>query len=192
MRTGICVMILSIQNRISIMLAWLCFGIATWLCFGCSTTSQDRQHLVWPAKQGSAESFITCRESFSSVRLAYTDSLDDHGLPIEIALNPKEQTEIVSIIDKAEAAEGHAMTPPPWPVAFVFADSVCGTWVATLIGTDRLRFNAENPRSARIMGDDHITPVATEVIVPDSSQILWRLLESKLGETRVKQYRMDF
>lgn len=170
----------------------LCFGLSISLFLGCSTTAQDRRSLVWPAKQGEVQALLACRDSLKTVRLAFTDSLDAQGHAIEIALNPKEQAEILSVIRKSEAAEGHAMTPPPWPVAFVLSGVGCGDWAGILVGNDRLRFNAENPHSSSIMSADAVTPVATEVGMPDSTGIIWRLLESKLGETQVKQYRMDF
>lgn len=124
--------------------------------------------------------------------MAFSDSLDAQSHPVEITLSEMERASILAVLQGIEATDDLAMTPPPWPVVFSFESATCGQWVATLVGYDRLRFNAENPRSARIVGDDQSTPVATEAVMPDSTQTLWRLLESKLGETRVKQYRSDF
>jgi hypothetical protein len=176
-------------------ITWRCWlGVAVLLCtlIGCSHNREAPRTVIWPEKQGKVEAFIGCRDSFTSVRVAFTDSLDAQSHPAEIALSEKEQASILAALRGLEATGDMAMTPPPWPVVFIFENAACGQWVATLVGHDRLRFNAENPRSARIVGEDQTTPVATEAVIPDSAQTLWNLLEGKLGETRVKQYRLDF
>ena len=105
-------------------------------------------------------------------------------------LTQQECSRLKDLLRKGEASATPTVAPPPWPVVLVLRTRDGASFVAFPVGQASLRVNPRRPLDASVTPSSNKTPPSTELVLDDPDLWLWKLLESRLGPTQVKEYQV--
>ena len=108
----------------------------------------------------------------------------------QVVLTQEDCSRLKGLLSSSEPSNTPTVAGPPWPVVIVFRTRAAGTFVGFLVGQSSLRVNPTAPLSARITVPESETPPVVELALDDPDRWLWKLIEKRLGPTRVKEYQV--
>jgi hypothetical protein len=103
-------------------------------------------------------------------------------------LSPKDSQRLLELVRRGKLTGSHTLTHPPWPAAFWFHTRRNGTYAVTLVGAQNLRLDSgrDGPFTGEAARWNSSPP--PEMALEDHDHWVWNYLESRLGETKRKEY----